>query len=204
MGPDRSGTPPRRPVPPGPTDRRRPALPQSRPARAAAAVVTALATAVGGHLLATGTAPPPAGILLAAAVMLVPAWWLARDERGWERLASAQLVAQFGSHALFVVTAVGPVAHLHHVRSGSELVVVAHVLGAALAGAWLRCGERRAVAAARHALAALRCLVGRLLGRRSPEPPALLVRRDPGPAPRGAPAARLRHAIVHRGPPAVC
>src|ERR671914_191030 len=72
--------------------------------------------------------------------------------------------AQLGGHALFVVTATDPATHSGHAGIGPELVLLAHVVGAAVAGAWLRCGERRAVAAARRAAEVLRRLVSRLLG----------------------------------------
>src|SRR5206468_844822 len=111
-------------------------------------------------------------------------------------------------HALFVGTAfmsttTDPAAHAGHGVLGPELVLLVHVLGAAIAGAWLRCGERRAVEAARRAVASLHRLIAWLLGE---------WRTACSPAPRcaiAAPArevltARLRHSIVHRGPPAVC
>jgi hypothetical protein len=182
---------------------RRRALPQSRPGRTVAAVGAAMATTTGGHLLATGASPPLTGLLLATALTAVGAWWLTRDERGWERLAAAQLVAQFGGHALFVATATDPATHAGHGVLGPELVLLAHVVGAAIAGAWLRCGERRAVAAARRAVAALRRLASALLRdwRHAPTPAVPLPATGPGCA---VLATRLRHSIVHRGPPAVC
>jgi hypothetical protein len=162
-----------------------------------------MATTAAGHLLATGESPPLTGMLLALLLMAAPAWWLAGGERGWERLAGAQLAAQLGGHVLFVATAADPVAHSGHHAIRPELVLLAHVAGAAVAGAWLRAGERRAIAAARSAVAALRRLIRSLLKE------WLAV---PGPDPArpahvpecGVHAARLRHSIVHRGPPAVC
>jgi hypothetical protein len=179
------------------------ALPQSRPGRAAGAVAAAIATTTGGHLLATGALPPLTGLLLALVVLAVPAWWLAGDERGWERLAAAQVAAQLGAHALFVATATDPVVHTGHHTIGPELVLLTHVAGAAVAGAWLRAGERRAAAAARRVVAALKHLIGNLLrtwhAAHRPAP----ARRASAPV-RGVTDARLRHSIVHRGPPAVC
>jgi hypothetical protein len=178
-------------------------LPHGRVGRTAGAAVAAVVPTSGGHLLGTGTPPPLPGLLLSLALTTVASWWLSRDERGWERLAAAQLVAQLGGHTLFVGTAADPAAHVGHGVLGPELVLLAHVLGAAVAGAWLRCGERRAVAAARRAVAALRRLLTRLRGEwRTARRPA---QRRPSGAP--VPAvltARLRHSIVHRGPPAVC
>jgi hypothetical protein len=162
-----------------------------------------MATTAVGHVLATGALPPLPGVLLALVLLAVPAWWLAGGERGWERLAAAQLVAQLGGHALFVVTAADPVAHTGHHGIGPELVLLAHGLAAAVAGVWLRAGERRAVATARRAVAALRRLVRSVLTEwRAARPPAPARLAD-APAP-GVLAARLRHSIVHRGPPAVC
>jgi hypothetical protein len=178
-------------------------LPQGRVGRTAAAVVAAAVTTSGGHLLGTGVPPPATGLLLALSLTTVASWWLTRDERGWERLAAAQLAAQLGGHALFVGTATDPAVHAGHGALGPELVLLAHVLGAAVAGAWLRCGERRAMAAARRAVAALRRLLFRLLAEwRTARPPA---RRGLVDAPaRIALSPRLRHSIVHRGPPALC
>jgi hypothetical protein len=175
------------------------ALPQSRAARAVGAVAAAIATTGGGHLLATGALPPLTGLLLAVVFLAVPAWWLAGHERGWERLATAQVAAQLGGHALFVATATDPIAHTGHHVIGPELVLLTHVAGAAVAGAWLRAGERRAAAAARRVVAALRHLIRSLLrtwhAARRPAP----TRLESVPV-RGVLAARLRHSIVHRGP----
>jgi len=186
-----------------PAHRRRPALPQSRHGRALGAVAAAIAITAGGHLLATGAPPPLTGLLLALVLMAVPAWWLAGGERGWERLAAAQLVAQIGGHALFVATATDPAVHAGHGAFGPELVLIVHIVGAAAAGAWLRCGERRAIAAARRAIAALRRLVGWLLREwRAAGGPA--TGRPVNASAHGFLAPRLRYSIVHRGPPTVC
>lgn len=185
------------------TSRRHRALPQSRPARALAAVVAALGAAAGGHLLSTGVAPTLIGLLLAAAAMAAPAWWMARGERGWERLAGAQLTAQLGSHAIFTVAAGSPLEHPPG-HLGSDLVLLAHLLAAAVAGGWLHCGERRAVEMSRRAVAALCRLVAALLGERPRAARRPARRRPAAPPALRFPAAQLRHAIVHRGPPAVC
>lgn len=180
------------------------ALPQSRPGRAAGALVAAIATTAGGHLLGTGALPPLNGLLLAVLGLAVPAWWLAGNERGWERLAAAQLAAQLGGHALFVATATDPAAHTGHSVLGPELVLLAHVAAAAVAGAWLRAGERRAAAAARRLIAALGHLLRSLLRRwRAARGRGGPARLESVPV-RGLLAARLRYSIVHRGPPAVC
>ena len=178
-------------------------LPHGRAGRTAGATAAAAVTTSGGHLIGTGALPPLPGLLAALALAAIASWWLTRDERGWERLAAAQLAAQLGGHALFVATAADPAAHAGHGALGPELALLAHALGAAVAGAWLRCGERRAVAAARRVAAALRRLVTRLLARWR------TARRPAPPRPVAAPtrvriAPLLRHSIVHRGPPAVC
>lgn len=182
---------PRRPVPCG------------RTARTAAVTLTALVTAIGGHVLGGGDLPSPAGVLLALLALAGPGWWLARDERGWERLAAAQLAAQLGAHLLFEATAapsVGAHAHGHDDGLGPGIVLVAHLASAAVAAAWLRCGERRALELSRRALAALFLLVTALVGRVLPRPAGPVVRR-PAPAAPRVRGVRLRHAIVHRGPP---
>ena len=179
------------------------ALPRSRAGRTVAATVAAGVTTAGGHLLGTGAPPPMVGLLLALALTAAGSWWLTRHERGWERLAAAQLAAQLGGHALFVGTATDPAAHAGRGVLGPELVLLVHALGAAVAGAWLRCGERRAVEAARRAVAALQRLVSRLLGEWRPTVTQARPRAFDARA--GVPLTpRLRHSIVHRGPPAVC
>ncbi|MHA6619320.1 hypothetical protein [Pseudonocardia sp. DLS-67] len=185
-------------------NRRHPVLAQSRSGRAVGAVAAAMATTAGGHLIATGHPPPPPGLLLALVLMAVPAWWLTGDERGWERLAGFQLAAQIGGHALFVLTATDPTAHAAHQPTGPDLVLLFHVFGAAVAAAWLRAGERRAVMAAHRAVEALRRLVSCLLRNWRPvrrlRASAFLARA----AECRVVVTRLRHSIVHRGPPAVC
>jgi hypothetical protein len=141
------------------------------------------------------------GLLLAVALAAAAGWWLTRDERGWERLAAAQLGAQLGGHTLFVATATDPATHTGHTGLGPELVLLVHVVAAATAGAWLRHGERRAIAATRRAVAALRCLLARLW-------PAIPRCRGVAAPPRPHGSVHsvliscLRHSIVHRGPPA--
>ena len=178
-------------------------LPRSRAGRTVAATVAAGVTTAGGHLLGTGAPPPMVGLLLALALTAAGSWWLTRHERGWERLAAAQLVAQLGGHALFVGTATDMAAHTGRGELGPELVLLVHVLGAAVAGGWLRCGERRAVETARRAVAALHRLISRLLG----EWRTTVTQARPRAVDALAGVAltpRLRHSIVHRGPPAVC
>jgi hypothetical protein len=173
-----------------------------RRGRTVAAVGAATVFTSGCHLLATGAPPPVIGLLLAVVLTAAGAWWLTRDERGWERLAAAQLGAQLGGHALFLATATDPATHAGHGGLGPELVLLTHVVGAAVAGAWLRRGERRAVAAARRALAALRRLLARLLPAR-PAPSAVAAPPRPNGPASGVLTSCLRHSIVHRGPPAL-
>jgi hypothetical protein len=174
------------------------ALPRGRAVRAAAVTAAALGTAVAGHALGGSGTPAPGGIALAALALAAPAWWLARNERGWERLAAAQLVFQLVAHLIF--QAVGPaMAHGHDEGAGAGVVLVAHLVSAAVAGAWLRHGERRARALAERALRLLSTLVGALLTDCRPRVPGSPVL--PRPVLRALVGAMLRHAIVHRGPP---
>jgi hypothetical protein len=175
----------------------------SRAGRTAAAVTAAVVTTAGSHVLGTGAAPSLAAVLVAVAALAVPAWWLTGHERGWERLAGAQLAAQFGGHALFVALPADPGASAGHGSLAPDLVLGVHVLGAAVAGAWLRHGERRAAVAARRAVLALRRLLSGLLPVLRTAGPAAPAPAVHGPADRIR-AARLRHSIVHRGPPAGC
>jgi hypothetical protein len=173
------------------------ALPRGRGARAVGVTAAALGTAVAGHTLGGGALDPGA-VLLAVFALAAPAWWLARDERGWERLAAAQLALQLVAHVVF--STVEPGAHAgHDDGAGPGLMLVAHLVSAAVAAAWLRRGEQRARALAVRALAQLFALVGALLVGTRPQTSAAPVR------PRSTPSSRvstlLRHAIVHRGPP---
>jgi hypothetical protein len=175
-----------------------PALPRGRGARTVGVTAAALGTAVAGHALGGAGTPEPAGVVLAALALAAPGWWLARDERGWERLAAAQLAFQLAAHVVF--TAVEPGQHAGHGEgAGPGLVLVAHLVSAAVAAAWLRRGEQRARRLATRALALLFALVGALILGTRPRTVAA-----PPPARRArVPAADtiLRHAIVHRGPP---
>jgi hypothetical protein len=170
------------------------ALPCSRGARTLTAAGSALLAAVGGHVVGGGGLPGLPALLLGALVLAGPAWWLARDERGWERLAAAQLAAQLLAHLVF--EAAGAMSE-HDAGLGPGFVLVAHVLSAAVAAAWLRAGERRARELSLRALALLFALVGALVGRLPRLPRAVVVTVEPA-RPRGI---LLRHTIVHRGPP---
>lgn len=175
------------------------ALPRGRGARAVGVTAAALGTAVAGHALGGGS-PGAAGIALAALALVAPAWWLARDERGWERLAAAQLALQLVAHAVFaLLEPTGPGHAAHDDGAGPGLMLVAHLASAAVAAAWLRRGEQRARALAVRALAMLAALVAALLVGTRPRTPAARVR--PRLTPVLGAGALLRHAIVHRGPP---
>lgn len=179
-----------------------PTLPHGRRGRTVAAAGAAAVSTSCGHLLATGAPPPLAGLLLAVVLTAAGAWWLTRDERGWERLAAAQLAAQLGGHALFVATATDPATHTGHTGIGPELVLLAHVVAAAGAGAWLRHGERRAVAAATRAVAALLHVLSWMWLAGAPVRDVTAPPRPDGPA-FAVLTSCLRHSIVHRGPPAL-
>ncbi|WP_181780463.1 hypothetical protein [Pseudonocardia pini] len=178
------------------------ALPRGRGARTAAVTATALVTAVAGHVLGGAGLPELGAIVLSLLALVTPAWWLARAERGWERLAAAQLTLQLVAHLVFAT--VGPAAgeHGHGVESGGGpgLVLVAHLVSAAVAAAWLRSGEKRARALSERALRAFLTLLSVWVPGARPHTPARAV---PGPSrpDRSLSGVVLRHAIVHRGPP---
>lgn len=177
-----------------------PTLPRGRGVRTVAVTVAALGTAVAGHVLGGAGTPEPGGIVLAAMALAVPGWWLARDERGWERLAAAQLVFQLVAHLVFVASSPAePMAHGHDDGAGPGLMLIAHLLSAAVAGAWLRRGERRARELSERALRILFALVDALLTGTQPRLTPVAVR--PGRLPRTGRRIVLRHSIVHRGPP---
>ena len=172
--------------------------PPHRAARALVLTCTAVAAGIGAHLLGGGEVSL-GGVAAAFPVLLGLVWSLADRERGWLQIAGAQLAGQQAVHSILEWGA--------HPASGggglpADLFLYAHVLTAALMAGWLRCGERRAWAAARRAVRAVaaqvRFLVG-LLGYRSPAHPEPLP-----PASTGLPAPAwilLRHAVVRRGPP---
>ncbi|MGH3912019.1 MAG: hypothetical protein ACRDTC_01205 [Pseudonocardiaceae bacterium] len=179
--------------------------------RTVAVAGVALAAAAGGHLGAGDTGLSAAGVLAAAVVLLAPAWWLTGRERGWAPLAGALLAGQLAAHALFTGTSpeIGPDAVTtmspgHHEVGWLpvDLMLLGHLLAAAVGAAWLRRGERRAWAAARRAAAALRLTVSVLLSR-----PVPVFVDDAGlrwDARADLPVHRhavLRNSIILRGPP---
>lgn len=181
----------------------------SRVARTGAATGVALAAAASGHLGAGGAALSASGLLAAAAALVAPAWWLTGRERGWGPLAGALFAGQLAAHALFTATSpAGDMGmHLspeHHGmgRLPVELMLLGHLLAAAVGAAWLRRGERRAWAAGRRAAAALHQTLSVLTGR------PVRVSADGGvlcwDLREGRPTQQrvvLRHAIIRRGPP---
>ncbi len=180
-----------------------------RVARTGAAAGVALAAAAGGHLGSGGAALSAPGLLAAAAALLAPAWWLAGRERGWGPLAGALFAGQLAAHALFTVTSPAGDAGMHmnpghHEVGGlpAGLMLLGHLLAAAVGAAWLRRGERRAWAAARRVAAALHQTLSVLLGRPVQVPAdGGVLRWD---AQKGHPTqqrAVLRHTIILRGPP---
>ncbi|GAA4536094.1 hypothetical protein [Pseudonocardia xishanensis] len=176
------------------------ALPRGRGMRTVAVTVAALGTAVAGHVLGGAGMPAPGGIALAALALAAPGWWLARDERGWERLTAAQLTFQLTAHLLFLATSSAqPTVHGHADGADHGLVLIAHLVSAAVAGAWLRRGEQRARALSDRALRILFALVDALLTGTRPRLAPTPVR--PRRVLRAGRGTLLRHAIVHRGPP---
>lgn len=181
----------------------------SRAARASAAAGVALTAAAAGHLAAGGAALSAPGMLAAAVALALPAWWLTGRERSWGLLAGALIGGQLGAHALFNLTTgtsgqVTELAQGHH-QSGwlpADLMLLAHLLAAAVGAAWLRRGERRAWAAARRAAATVHRILAVLLGRPLQVPADLGVVRWNAceDQPVNQPAV-LRNTIILRGPP---
>ncbi|MGQ0777567.1 MAG: hypothetical protein ACT4NY_24685 [Pseudonocardiales bacterium] len=185
----------------------------SRVTRTGAAAGVALTAAACAHLGAGATTVASTGLLAAAAALVAPAWWLTGRERGWGALAGALLVGQLAAHALFTVTSPGAAAGAatamspeHHEADWLpvDLMLVGHLLAAAVGAAWLRRGERRAWAAARRAAAALRLAVSVLLGClvRVPVDSGVLRWDTPGEHPVQQ-RKLLRNSIILRGPPLV-
>jgi hypothetical protein len=180
-----------------------------RVARTSAATAVALSAAVGGHLAAGGTPLSAAGLLTAAAVLALPGWWLTGRERGWRRLAAALVAGQLGTHALFNATTgvtgqAGGAATGHHGTGWlpMDLMLLGHLLAAAVGAAWLRRGERHVWAAARRAVAALHRTLRVLLSRSAPISADLdLPHRDARENPPLRRPAVLRNTIILRGPP---
>jgi hypothetical protein len=175
-----------------------PVVPPHRATRALVLACTAVAVGVGAHLAGGGTVGL-GGVTAAFPVLLGLAWSLADRERGWLAIAGAQLAGQQVMHSVLEW------GDRHPGATGglpADAFLYAHVVGAAAMAVWLRCGERRAWAAARRAaravIARLWFLVG-LLGDGAPAYP------EP-PTPRSLPlptytGTLLRHAVVRRGPP---
>ncbi len=170
--------------------------PPHRVARAFVLTCTAVAAGIGAHLLGGG-ALSLGGVAAAFPVLLAFVWSLADRERGWLPIAGAQLAGQQAVHSILAGGA-------HPAGGGlpADLLLYAHVLAAALMAAWLRCGERRAWAAARRAVRAVAAQVRFLVSLLGYQPPA---RPEHVPPPStGLPAPPwilLRHAVVRRGPP---
>lgn len=162
-----------------------------RALRAGAAAAVAVGVAVVAHGLGHGGVDAGAAAWVFAG-LVGPSWWLARRERSWGALALTQLAGQQFAHVVLGAATVGG-AHLLPM----DLMLYAHLAAAALTGAWLRVGERRAWAAARR--------LGQVL---LPVLDACPLTRPPGPAPLAvAPVAArprtllLRHTHARRGPP---
>jgi len=181
----------------------------SRLARTSAAAGVALAAATGGHLAAGGMAFSTPGMLAAAAVLALPAWWLTGRERGWGLLAGALIAGQLGAHVVFNATmgTGGPAMELapgrhQHGWLPTDLMLLGHLLAAAVGAAWLRRGERRAWAAARRAAGTVHQILAMLLAR--PAHAAADVSVVGWNAREDHPVTHpvvLRNSIILRGPP---
>lgn len=176
-----------------------------RVVRSGAAAGVALAAATAGHLASGGTALSVPGTMAAAGALALPAWWLTGRERGWGPLAGALVAGQLGAHALFTATTTSQMAGPGHHQSGwlpTDLMLLGHLLAAAVGAAWLRRGERRAWTAARRAVSTVHQMVVALLSRPPQVPPQLDVVR--WNARRDQPIKQskvLRNTIILRGPP---
>lgn len=177
----------------------------SRLARTGAAAGVALAAAAGGHLAAGGMALSAPGMLAATAALALPAWWLTGRERGWGLLAGALVGGQLGAHAVFTAAlGTGGQVTEHH-QSGwlpTDLMLLGHLLAAAVGAAWLRRGERRAWAAARRAAIVVHQILAVLVSR--PGHVCADVGRVWWSAGEDHPITRsavLRNTIILRGPP---
>ena len=170
--------------------------PPQRLQRALVLTCAAAVVGVAAHLLGGGTVEPVA-VAAAFPVLLGLSWPLTDRERGWLPIAGAQLAGQQVVHTLLTsaadTAAPGPPV---------DAFLYGHVLAAALVAVWLRRGERRMWALARHAAHTLNLLWRRVLDLLGlgepprphevpPTPPALPIPRPP----------LLRHAVVRRGPP---
>lgn len=174
------------------------ASPPPRALRAALAVAAAVLVGAGAHTLGGGTVDVAAAAWTFAA-LAAPAWWLIGRERGWASLAVAQLVGQQLVH--LTLTSLAGDAHVHGALP-ADLMLYAHLLAAALTGAWLRLGERRAWAAARQARDAVAVLLARLIALAgTPQVVATPARPAPPPVIARRPGALLRHTLARRGPP---
>lgn len=180
-----------------------------RVARTSAAAGVALAAAAGGHLAAGAAVPSTPGVLAAAGVLALPAWWLTGRERGWGLLAGALVAGQLAAHAMLTMSAptgggqVGAARTQLHESAWlpADLMLLGHLLAAAVAAVWLRRGERRAWVVARRATAALDQTLAVLLGPvRVPADLGVRRRDTSQPHPLRQPAV-LRNTIILRGPP---
>ncbi|MGH3800075.1 MAG: hypothetical protein ACRDTD_08090, partial [Pseudonocardiaceae bacterium] len=108
-------------------------------------------------------------------------------------------------------TAISPAGHAglhmspeHHEVGGLpvDLMLLGHLLAAAVGAAWLRRGERRAWAAVRRAAAALQLALSVLLGRPVQVPiDGGVLRWDTREDHPAQHRAMLRNTIIVRGPP---
>ena len=131
------------------------------------------------------------GAVWAFAALLAPAWYLTRRERSWGAHALTQLGAQQAVHAALSLS-----AGALRARPARPDGLRPPGGGRAEPGCWLRCGERRAWAAARRLVGGVLTGVSRRPCARPPRSPWSY--RPPRTRP---PAFELRHALARRGPP---
>jgi hypothetical protein len=164
--------------------------------RAVFAAAAAVAVGAGAHVLA-GNAIPPGGLAAAVVLLTGPAWVLAARERRWLALTGIQLGGQQAVHALLPLGAVDSASPGHLPQ---DVTLYGHLLAAALMAGWLRCGERRAWAAARRAARAIAEWCLQLCRPTQPGPASHIPAAAPDPLLPCVPDA-LHHVLVRRGPP---
>ncbi len=164
------------------------AAPPPRALRAGLGAAVAVGIAVAAHAAGDGRVDA-AGAGWTFLALVGPSWWLARRRRGWAALALTQLAGQQIAH---VALSVGGSAGAHLLPA--DVMLYAHLLGAAVSAWWLVRGERRAWAAVRRWAAVV--LHPAPSG---PARPHAVAVRVPTPS-RTGPRA-LRHVVVRRGPP---
>lgn len=193
----------------------------ARVARGVAAAVAATATAAASHTLGGAEAPAPAILALATAFAAVVCVLLSGRTLSLARLAVSVLLSQLAYHSLFLMTGGGDVSvagttaggHFHGggtvelIAGGSghaahtPLMLVSHLLAAAVTVAALRHGERVFWTLGTAAVRVVVRLVARASALLEPLGASVAVLGAVEPSAPRALDAVLR-TLRHRGPPA--